>query len=283
MHSDGRTISRRGLLSIAGLLPAGRLFGQRHDQTFSTDVEVVQVFATVRTGKGALVRDLTKDDFKLEEDGRAQTIRYFSRESDLPLTLGVVLDTSESMRPVLDEERSASSTFFDRVLREDRDMAFVIHFDSEVEMLQDLTSSRKRLQSAWSELEVAVPRELPAPAGQRPTGGTSLYDALLLASDAVMNRPMGRKAIIVLSDGMDSHQPLHARRRDRGRPEGRCRGLYHLDRGRTAALFKVQRAAAIWGRAACPGGYPGKSSQRQRRLWSSLPGEKPAAASLNFL
>jgi len=209
MHSHGPAISRRGLLSIVSLFPASRLCGQRHDQTFSADVEVVQVFATVRTSKGAIVRDLTKDDFKLEEDGRAQTIRYFSRESDLPLTVGLVLDTSASMRTVLDEERSASSAFFDQVLREDRDLAFVIHFDSEVEILQDLTSSRLQLKSAWSELEVAAPRQLnprnePYPAGQHAVGGTSLYDALVPASDEIMKKPAGRKAIIVLSDGVDN-------------------------------------------------------------------------------
>src|ERR1700691_5501426 len=104
MHCNGRAISRRGLLSIVALLPARQLWGQREDQTFSTEVEVVQLFATVRTSKGPIVRDLTRDDFKLEEDGHSQTIQYFSRESNLPLTLGLVLDTSISMRPVLDEE-----------------------------------------------------------------------------------------------------------------------------------------------------------------------------------
>jgi VWFA-related protein len=214
MHSYGRTISRRGLLSLATLLPAGRLLrGQQPDQTFSTDVKVVQVFATVRTSKGQIVRDLAKDDFMLEEDGHAQTIRYFSRESDLPLTLGLVIDTSGSMRRVLDEERNASSTFFDQVLREDKDQAFVIHFDSEVELLQDLTPSRKKLQAALSDLQASEPRQLnrrnsPYPGGQGGGqgrgGGTSLYDAVLLASDEVMKKQMGRKALVVMSDGVDN-------------------------------------------------------------------------------
>jgi VWFA-related protein len=210
MHFSGRTISRRSLLSLVSFLPAGRLLcGQQPDQTFSADVKVVQVFATVRTSKGLIVRDLTKDDFKLEEDGHAQTIRYFSRESDLPLTLGLVIDTSGSMRRVIDEERSASSIFFDQVLREDRDKAFLIHFDSEVELLQDLTSSRKKLQVALTELEVPAPRQLnrgnsPYPGRQRIAGGTSLYDAVLLACDEMMRKQVGRKAIIVLSDGVDN-------------------------------------------------------------------------------
>ena len=169
----------------------------------------MQVFATVRTSKGPVVRDLTKDDFKLQEDGHEQTIRYFSRESDLPLTLGLVIDTSGSMRRVIDQERSASSTFFDQVLREDRDKAFVIHFDSEVELLQDLTSARKKLQVALTELEVAEPRQLnrgnsPNPGRRRAAGGTSLYDGVLLACDELMRKQKGRKAIIVLSDGVDN-------------------------------------------------------------------------------
>ena len=182
---------------------------QPQDKTFSTDVKVVNVFASVRNKQGQIVRDLKKEDFTIEEDGRSQAIRYFARESDLPLTLGLVVDTSGSMRRVLGEERSASYKFFDQVLREDKDMAFVIHFDSEVELLQDLTSSRKQLQSALSQLEVAPPRQLnrrdsPDPGQRRHPGGTSLYDAVLLASDELMKKQTGRKALIVLSDGVDN-------------------------------------------------------------------------------
>src|SRR5258708_32737181 len=137
-------ISRRGLLlSLTSLLPAQ---GQK-ETTFSSDVKVVNVLATVRNKQGEIVRTLTKDDFVLEEDGRPQTIRYFSQETDLPLTLGLLVDTSMSQRRVLEQERDASYNFLDRVLREDKDMAFVIHFDHEVELLQDLTSSRKKLES----------------------------------------------------------------------------------------------------------------------------------------
>jgi VWFA-related protein len=202
MHSYGRAVSRRGLLSLVTALPVGRLLrGQQSDRTFSTDVKVVQVFATVRTNKGPIVRDLGKDDFKLEEDRHAQTIRYFSRESDLPLTIGLLIDISGSMQRMLDEERSASAAFFDQVLREDRDKAFVIHFDNEVDLLQDLTSSRKNLQAALSELQGAASQHWNrGPAA----GGTALYEAARLASDEIMKKQTGRKAIIVLSDGVDN-------------------------------------------------------------------------------
>lgn len=203
------SISRRGLLFLLPIVSAPRLL-RAQDKTFSADVKVVNVFVTVRNKQGQIVRDLTKSDFTLEEDGRPQTIRYFSKESDLPLTLGLTVDTSGSERRVIGQERSASSKFLDQVLREDRDKAFVIHFDREVELLQDLTSSRKQLQSAIAQLEVAPPRQLnrrdspPSPEGGRRFGGTSLYDAVLLASDELMKKQTGRKALIVLSDGVDT-------------------------------------------------------------------------------
>jgi VWFA-related protein len=127
--------------------------GQQTPPTISVNVKVVNVLATVRNKHGDMVRNLTKDDFVLEEDDRAQKIAYFSRESDLPLTLGLLVDTSMSQRRVLDQERSASSTFLDQVLRVDKDKAFLIHFDREVELLQDLTSSRQKLESALALLQ----------------------------------------------------------------------------------------------------------------------------------
>lgn len=199
--------SRRDFL--AALAAARLAFAQEQsDKTFSTDVNVVNVFVTVRDKKGNIVHDLTKDDFKIEEDNRPQIIKYFSKDSNLPLTLGLLVDTSGSMRPFIEQERAASYRFFDQVLREDKDQAFVIHFDSEVELLQDLTSSRKLLQKALDQVEIAPPRQLnrrtPDDPGQpRPRAGTTLYDAVLLASDELMRKQKGRKAIILLTDGDD--------------------------------------------------------------------------------
>ncbi len=141
-------VSRRGLLySLASLFPAPGLLRGQKDTTFSSDVKVVNVLATVRNKQGEIVKNLTKDDFALEEDGRPQAIHYFSQETELPLTLGLLVDTSLSQRRVLEQERDASYRFLDHVLREDKDLAFVIHFDREVELLQDLTSSRNKLES----------------------------------------------------------------------------------------------------------------------------------------
>src|SRR5215467_3627877 len=145
-------LTRRGLLAALGIAPFVR--AQQKDQTtFSTDVKVVSLFANVRNKKGEIVRDLTKDQFLLDEDGRPQVIRYFSQESNLPLTLGLLVDTSLSQRRLIGEERDASSRFFSDVLRPEKDLAFVIHFDFEVELLQDITASRKLLQQALDELE----------------------------------------------------------------------------------------------------------------------------------
>src|SRR5271157_1750677 len=115
----------------------------RSQQTapITLDVNAVNLLATVRDKKGNIVRNLTKDDFSLDQDGKPQTISYFAKESDLPLTLGLLVDTSLSQRRVLDQERAASRTFLDQVLRVDKDKAFVIQFDREVTLLQDLTSS----------------------------------------------------------------------------------------------------------------------------------------------
>jgi VWFA-related protein len=178
-------------------------------QDFTTDVRVVNLFAIVRDDQGRVVHDLTKDDFTLEEDGRPQTIRYFSQETGLPLTLGVLVDTSISQRRLLAEERTSSYRFLNQVLRSDRDRAFVMHFDREVELLQDLTPVREKLADALARL--AVPR--PVPHGRDP-GGTTLYDAVLLASQEVIQqeviqkdgamRNQSRKALVLLTDGVDN-------------------------------------------------------------------------------
>jgi VWFA-related protein len=202
-------ISRRELLAAFG---AGALL-RGQETTITTDVNVVNVFATVRDKKGQIIRDLKQDDFVIEEDGRPQTIKYFSRESDLPLKLGLNVDISPSQRRLIEQERGASYRFLDQVLREDKDLAFVLQFDGEVELLEDFTSSRKSLQKALKEIEAAPPRQLNRrdpndPGGygghRRRGGGTALYDSVLLASDELMKKQKGRKALVLLTDGVDT-------------------------------------------------------------------------------
>ncbi len=137
------------LTSLLG--PSQPLWGQQ-TPTFSSNVNVVNVLATVRDKHGQIVNNLTKDDFKLEEDGHPQTIRYFAKDTDLPLTLGLLVDTSMSQRRVLEQERVASYAFLEHLMREDKDKAFVIHFDWDVELLQDpdlfASETKRRLGEA---------------------------------------------------------------------------------------------------------------------------------------
>ena len=171
----------------------------------AVEANMVTVFASVRDKKGQIVSNLTKGDFSLDENGRAQSITYFARENDLPLTVGLLVDTSLSQSRVLDQERHASSSFVDHTLREDKkDQAFLIHFDYEVELLQDFTSSRKKLESALDLLETPeMQRANDDGSGHHHGGGTLLYDAVYLASNDMMKKMQGRKALIILSDGDD--------------------------------------------------------------------------------
>jgi VWFA-related protein len=161
------------------------------DAAFSSNVKVVALQATVHDASGAVVRNLTKDDFQLEEDGRPQTIRYFSRESDLPLTITLLIDTSRSMQTVFEPERVASNRFLDQVLRPGKDVAAVVHFDVRVGTLQGFTSSREELAAALERLRIP---KIPA---------TKLYDGIRRSSEELMRKQTGRKAFILLSDGMD--------------------------------------------------------------------------------
>ena len=199
---------RKGWLIV---LMASLLVGQQ-TPTYSVHVKVVNMLATVRDKHGQIVNSLGKDDFLLEEDGRPQTIRYFTRDTDLPLTLGLLVDTSMSQMRVLNEERSASHSFVDQVLRENKDSAFVIHFDSQVELLQDLTESRRKLEVALDSVDMSPPEPQssawPGTGRRHAPAGTLLYDAVYLASDELMRKQQGRKALIILTDGVDQGSKL---------------------------------------------------------------------------
>jgi VWFA-related protein len=190
------------------LLSAKPALRSQEKPGISVDVKVVNVLATVRDKHGQIVSNLGQDDFKLEEDGRPEAITYFARETDLPLTLGLLVDTSMSQRRVLPEERGASQSFLDNMLRGGQDQAFVIHFDREVELLQGLTSSNQKLESALKLLQIGQSDDGQGnQSGRNPRGrargGTALYDAIFLASDEVLKKQQGRKAVVVLSDGVD--------------------------------------------------------------------------------
>jgi len=181
----------RRALAVSALAVAAA--AQDSTPEFSSNVRVVTLLATVRNkSTGAIVKDLAQRDFRLEEDGHSQKIRYFSRESELPLVLGMLVDTSQSMRPMFEPVRLASNRFFKQVLREDRDVAAIVHFDVATGILQDFTSSRDRLAAALEQLQIPPRRFV----------GTVLYGAIRDASQNLMKDRSGRKAFILLSDGV---------------------------------------------------------------------------------
>src|SRR5208337_3810669 len=204
------------LLLIVPLLLIDLPVHSQQGPPITLDVNAVNLLATVRDKHGDIVRNLTKDDFALEQDGKPQTITYFAKESDLPLTLGLLVDTSMSQRRIIDQERAASRTFLDQVLRVDKDKAFVIQFDREVTLLQDLTSSREKLQAAIEQIAAPQFSQRDSSGGSGGSsggssggggghgshgyggGGTLLYDAVFLASDELTKKQPGRKALILL-------------------------------------------------------------------------------------
>jgi len=168
--------------------------------TFSVGINVVNVLANIMDKHGTIIRDLQQSDFSILEDGRPQAIRYFARQTDLPLTLGLLVDTSMSQERVLDSERAASFRFLDQVLRENKDQIFVTQFDIAVLTRQPLTSSYKDLNDALSQVNTPTRRELEN-GGDR---GTLLLDAVVEASKDTMAKQHGRKALILLTDGDDN-------------------------------------------------------------------------------
>ncbi len=262
---------------------------QQSQPKISVEVKLVYLYVTVRDKHGKIIPTLNQQDFALEQDGRPQTITHFIRESDVPLTLGLLVDTSLSQRNVIDDERDASYKFLDQMLR-DKDQAFVIHFDRQVELLQDLTASRPKLNAALQELQTPQPQFANSNNGNNgnngsdgndgsgggtntsdpdenvPTntgsnngrnqahdsgGGTLLYDAIYLAANDEMKKQPGRKAVFVLSDGVDrgSKETLTAAIEAAQRADTAVYSIYFADHGSDSDSSNRHGG---WG-----GGWPG--------------------------
>jgi VWFA-related protein len=196
--------------------------------TLKVQANEVLLPVTVRDKHGSLVTNLTAADFTLTEDNKPQVIKSFSIQSDLPFLCGLLVDTSRSVSSALDNERNAAGKFVDLMLPADAknakegDQAFLIHFDREVELLEDFTNSRDKLHHELTEMgPTAAEHNNPSGpetgddngsnggsggrhgGGIHGGGGTQLYDAIYLASDELMKPKQGRKALIVFSDGVD--------------------------------------------------------------------------------
>ena len=185
--------------------------GQQQPPVFRKNVNLVNVYFNVKGKHGALVPNLTRDEFQVLEDGKPQEIRFFSAESNQPLTLGILVDSSGSMQQMLGEEKIVAGDFLRQVLTK-KDLAFVISFDINVDLLQDLTSQIGLLRTGLQQARInvgagSVGTGIPG-VGQGPIPvsnpkGTLLYDSVYLASDEILSKQVGRKAVIVLTDGMD--------------------------------------------------------------------------------
>ena len=198
---------RRFLLSaLAAPLALRAQSENQTDAIFTTGVKVVNTLATVQNKSGKLINDLTKDDFTLLEDGRPQAIKYFSQQSDLPLTLGLMVDTSMSQGRVMDAERGASMQFLEQMFRENKDHVFLMQFDMTIQVRQPLTQSLKHLYEVLPLVDTPTRKDLM----NGGSAGTLLFDALIKASNDIMKPLQGRKALIVLSDGVDVGSDAHA-------------------------------------------------------------------------
>jgi Ca-activated chloride channel family protein len=158
---------------------------------------LVHLVATVTDRRHNFITDLDKSDFKVLEDGIPQDIRFFGRETDLPLRIGLLLDTSNSIRPRLAFEQDAAIDFLSSVIRREKDMAFLMTFDNEPEVIQDFTGDTSQLTSAIRK--------------QRAGGGTALHDAIFRAAEKLSNPPLApgpnpavRRVLVVISDGEDN-------------------------------------------------------------------------------
>jgi VWFA-related protein len=182
-------------IPLAAVIPA------QDELSIRVEVDLVSVLCSVRDQRGALVNHLTQDDFILLEDGKPQTIRHFARETDLPLTVGLLVDTSNSQVRLIDSERRAATQFFAQVIHP-RDAAFLMSFDAQAKLLMDRSSSTQSIKAGLEKLRENSP-QLQRHGGTGRPRGTLLYDAVYQASQENLRKEPGRKAIVLITDGMD--------------------------------------------------------------------------------
>jgi len=205
---------------------------EEEPSAIKVDVDVVNILCSVRDKKGGLIGGLTKDDFTILEDGKPQTIKYFARETDLLLTIGLLVDVSGSQARLIEDERQAALQFFSQVLRK-KDMAFVISFGPEAELLQDFTNSTRLLENSLRELRVSssVGGLHPGPVPTQQQRGTVLYDAVYLGANDRLQQEVGRKAMVVITDGQDMGSRLSKEEAIRAaqKADSIVYGIYYVD------------------------------------------------------
>jgi VWFA-related protein len=172
-----------------------------------SQVNLVNLFATVRDKNKRIVPTLKQEDFRISEDNQDQKIAFFSREVALPITLALLLDTSGSEQDMLSAIQDAGSQFIGRIIRKG-DEALVMSFDANVDLLSDFTDERSQLERAIRKSRINVPDQgarvgNPGPIGSRQITGTALYDAIYLACSEKLATEAGRKAIVIVTDAQD--------------------------------------------------------------------------------
>jgi len=179
---------------------------QGPQQPIRVEVSLVNLFVTVRDKQKRIVPDLTNNDFRVLEDGQEQKIAFFTHETSLPITLGLLIDTSGSEERMLPAEQEAASRFVARVLRP-KDLVMVITFDLDVDLLCDFTSDRSQIERAIHRARINAPRvpiSVQGPLPQRGSKGTNFYDAVYLACKDKLSSEAGRKALVILTDAEDN-------------------------------------------------------------------------------
>jgi VWFA-related protein len=193
------------VFAVASAVALSALLLAQDDSTLKVEVSLVNILFNVRDKKSGLVGNLNKDDFKVFEDGKEQEVKFFNRETDLPLTIGLLIDVSASQTNLIDIEKNAAYQFFGSVLRK-QDLAFLISFGEESELLQDYTNSAKLLRAGLDGLHVSSgvggfgPGPVPTISQPR---GTVLYDAVYVASADQLKGQVGRKVLVLITDGED--------------------------------------------------------------------------------
>ncbi len=184
-----RTSKFAVLLGLAACAASGILIAQQQSDRIRVQVEAVNVLVTVNSkDDGKFIKDLVKSDFDVLENGIRQTITNFSRQTNLPLTIALCVDTSSSVKVKLDFEKEAALDFLFTVMRPN-DRALLAEFDTGVTLLHDYTANPNDLAAEIKNL--------------RAGGGTSLYDAVYLVSEEKMLHETGRRTMVILSDGSD--------------------------------------------------------------------------------
>jgi len=197
------------LVSVSTTAPRQQAANRPTGESIKATSVAVNVYAIAEGRHGRLIRDLNKDDFELSEDQTPQKIDYFSRETNLPLTLGVAIDTSLSQTHLLAAEQEAAKKFLRSVLQ-NGDQAFVMNFDADVKLLQDLTNAANELGRAIDSAEInETGRSILQENMARTTGGTHLYDAVFLASNELMKSRDGRKVLVLVTDGEDQGSTIN--------------------------------------------------------------------------